>query len=167
MLDPNLIDTITFTRERQQCSGEVRLQALNRRVWSHELLVQRDGIIQFQARGGIDRWQRPFINVSVKGELQLVCQRCLQAVSWTLSDQSHVVLFADEQSLDEAMVADEALEGILWQEQFNLASLIEDQILMAIPVAPRHNDCDHVLATSTNQASDNPFAKLVGLKSGR
>ncbi|MCO6504118.1 MAG: DUF177 domain-containing protein [Snodgrassella sp.] len=167
MLDPNLIDTITFTREQQQCSGEVRLQALNRRVWSHELLVKRDAVIQFQARGGTDRWQRPFINVSVKGELQLICQRCLQAVSWTLSDQSHVVLFADEQSLDEAMVADEALEGILWQEQFNLVSLIEDQILMAIPVAPRHSDCDHVLATSTNQASDNPFAKLVGLKSGR
>lgn len=167
MLDPNLIDTITFTREQQQCSGEVRLQALNRRVWSHELLVKRDAVIQFQARGGTDRWQRPFINVSVKGELQLICQLCLQAVSWTLSDQSHVVLFADEQSLDEAMVADEALEGILWQEQFNLVSLIEDQILMAIPVAPRHSDCDHVLATSTNQASDNPFAKLVGLKSGR
>lgn len=166
MLDPILIDTITFTREQQQCSGEVRLQALDRRVWSHELLAQRDGIIQFQARGGIDRWQRPFINISIKGELKLVCQRCLQAVSWMLDDQSHVVLFADEQSLDDAMVADEALEGALWQEEINLTSMIEDQILMAIPVAPRHNDCDHVLATSTNQASDNPFASLAGLKSG-
>lgn len=166
MLDPILIDTLTFTREQQQCGSEVHLQELDKRVWSHELLAQRDGIIQFQARGGIDRWQRPFIKMHVKGELHLVCQRCLQAVSWVLDDQSHIVLFRDEQSLDEAMIADETLEGALWQQEFNLISLIEDQILMAIPVAPRHDDCDHVLASSNNQASDNPFAKLARLKSG-
>lgn len=166
MLDPILINTATFTLEQQKCCGEICLQSLDRRVWSHELLAQHDDTIWFQACGGIDRWQRPFINISVRGELQLVCQRCLHAVSWMLDDQSHVVLFTDEQSLDEAMVADETIEGTLWQEEYNLTSLIEDQLLMAIPVAPRHDDCDHILATSTNQASENPFTSLAGLKSG-
>ncbi|PIT42156.1 YceD family protein [Snodgrassella alvi] len=166
MLDPILIDTATFTREQQQLSGQLQLQALDRRVWSHELLAQRDGVIQYKASGGIDRWQRPFIDISIEGELKLVCQRCLQAVSWTLNDQSRVVLFASEQLLDEAMAADETLEGMVWSAEYNLTALLEDQILMAIPVAPRHEDCDHTLATKTNQDAGNPFAKLAGLKSG-
>ncbi|MCT6882271.1 MAG: DUF177 domain-containing protein, partial [Snodgrassella alvi] len=87
MLDPILIDTATFTREQQQLSGQLQLQALDRRVWSHELLAQRDGVIQYKVSGGIDRWQRPFIDISIEGELKLVCQRCLQAVSWALNDQ--------------------------------------------------------------------------------
>lgn len=166
MLDPILIDTATFTREQQQRSGQLQLQALDRRVWSHELLAQREGIIQYQVCGGIDRWQRPFLDISVEGQLELVCQRCLQAVSWALNDQSHMVLFTSEQLLDEAMAADETLEGAVWSAEYNLAALLEDQILMAIPVAPRHEDCDHTLATQTNQDSGNPFARLAGLKSG-
>ncbi|KDN13257.1 hypothetical protein BGI40_06200 [Snodgrassella communis] len=166
MLDPILIDTATFTHEQQQRCGQLQLQALDRRVWSHELLAQRDGNIQYKISGGIDRWQCPFIDISIEGELQLVCQRCLQAVSWALNDQSHIVLFASEQLLDEAMAADGSLEGAVWSAEYDLAALVEDQILMAIPVAPRHEDCDHTLAIQTNQDSGNPFARLAGLKSG-
>jgi len=55
MLDPILIDTATFTHEQQQRCGQLQLQALDRRVWSHELLAQRDGNIQYKISGGIDR----------------------------------------------------------------------------------------------------------------
>ncbi|MDF7675472.1 YceD family protein [Neisseriaceae bacterium ESL0693] len=166
MLDPILIDTATFTREKQHLCGEISLRQLDERVWSHELLAQQDSLVSFEATGGIDRWQRPFIDIAIKAELQLFCQRCLQAVNWSLNDQAHVILFVSEQALDEAMVADETIEGILQEAQTNLTSLVEDQILMALPFAPLHDVCAPVSAVRQDQDSDSPFAKLAALKSG-
>lgn len=166
MLDPILIDTATFTREQHYKFGEVSLRQLDERVCSHELLAQCDSMVSFKATGGVDRWQRPFIDISVSAELQLVCQHCLKPLSWFLDDHAHVVLFNNEQQLDEAMAADEAIEGILSATEINLTELIEDQILMALPFAPCHDTCESVSTTRLNQDSDNPFAKLATLKSG-
>ncbi|WP_066568175.1 DUF177 domain-containing protein [Snodgrassella sp. CFCC 13594] len=166
MLDLNLIDTAAFTQGRQIVSGNISLAQLDERVWSHELLANRDDEIRYRINGGIDRWQRPFFDIDIEGVVQLVCQRCLKPVSHTLHDQTQVVLFANEQQLDEAMTADDAPEGILWMPEINLKTLVEDQLLMAIPFAPRHDDCDNALLTRANQDQANPFAQLAGLKSG-
>ena len=56
--------------------------------------------------------------------------------------------------------------------EFDLRELIEDDLLMALPVVPRHEDCptDVTLASSDEdfeQASadkPNPFAALAGLR---
>lgn len=166
MLDLNLIDTTTFTRERRIVSGEISLAQLDERVWSHELLAERHNTIAYRIGGGTDRWQRPFLDINIAGTLHLVCQRCLKPVMNVLDDQTRLVLFADEQQLDEAMAADEAPEGVLWMPELNLQTLVEDQLLMAIPFAPRHDDCDNALLTRVNQDQPNPFAQLAGLKSG-
>lgn len=166
MLNPILIDTATFTHERQQTFGEVSLRQLDERVWSHELLAKRDSMMSYRASGGIDHWQRPFIDISINADLQLTCQRCLQAVSWTLDDQAHIVLFADESQLDEAMAADETAEGTLWVPEINLTALVEDQILMALPFSPRHERCTSTSVKRHDQNPDSPFAQLATLKSG-
>lgn len=165
MLDPILIDTATFTGEKQQLRGEISLHQLDERVWSHELLAQKDSLVSFEATGGVDRWQRPFIDIQINAEVQLVCQRCLKTVDWSLNDQAHVVLFTDEQQLDETMATDEAIEGTLWNPQINVLTLVEDQILMALPVAPRHDACASISPVRHDQNSDSPFAKLAELKS--
>ena len=61
----------------------------------------------------------------------------------------------------------ETLEGMLYSAEIDLRTLLEDQLLMAIPFAPRHEDCNNATLARVNQDQPNPFAKLAGLKSDR
>lgn len=165
MLDPILIDTAKLTQEEQCLSGTVALKELGERVYSHELLASAEDVVSYQILGGQDRWQRPFVDVRIQATLTLVCQRCLQPVAFALDDSAHVVFFADEAKLDEAMAADETLEGLVHTPETDVTAMLEDQILMAIPFAPRHEDCANAALERVNQDNPNPFAKLAGLKS--
>lgn len=166
MSSPILIDATAFTEARSLVQGSLALNALDERVWSHELLVNADNVVNYRIQGGIDQWQRPFLDIDIDGQLDLCCQRCLQAVAYSLQESAHVVLFADETQLDNAMTADESVEGVLFAPEMDLAVLLEDQILMAIPFAPRHEQCENPTLTHINQDKTHPFAQLAGLKNG-
>ena len=62
------------------------------------------------------------------------------------------------------MLADEELEGMLSADELDVFSLIEDQILMALPFSPRHEQCGNADSATVNQSKPNPFAVLAGLK---
>lgn len=168
MLDPILIDPAAFARERQSLEGEVALADLHERVAAHEYLASNEAKVAFRLQGGVDRWQRPYLDLAVSADLPLVCQRCLQPMSVALDEQAHIVLFADEAALDEAMLADDELEGMLLSPELDVAELLEDQLLMALPYSPRHEDCSNQALADINQNSKpNPFAVLAGLKNSR
>ena len=88
-----------------------------------------------------DRLQRLFLDLNVKADMPLICQRCITPMPFLLDETSRIVLFADEESLDEAMLADEELEGMLLEKELDVRTLVEDQILMSLPFSPRHEDC--------------------------
>lgn len=167
MLDPNLIDPGVFAAEGRRLQGRLALNQLDERVWSHEYLANKEAEVSFTLQGGRDRWQRLYLNLSVKGDVPLVCQRCIKPMPFEFDEQSRVVLFADDASLDEAMLSDDELEGMLLQKALDVRMLVEDQILMALPFSPRHEDCGNAALAEVNQDKPNPFAVLAGLKSSR
>lgn len=98
--------------------------------------------------------------------MPLICQRCITPMPFLLDETSRIVLFADEESLDEAMLADEELEGMLLEKELDVRTLVEDQILMSLPFSPRHEDCGkNGTLDEVNRDKPNPFAVLAGLKS--
>ncbi|WP_274572141.1 DUF177 domain-containing protein [Neisseria leonii] len=165
MLDPNLIAPQAFAGQAQTLSGSFRLNELDGRLSSHEYLADQSAAAAFSLRGGKDRWQRPYADLSVQAELSLYCQRCLQPMPYLLDESVRIVWFADEEKLDEAMLADEELEGMVMSEVLDVRGLVEDQILMAMPLSPRHEDCGNEVLSQVNQDRPNPFAVLAGLKS--
>lgn len=167
MLNPNLIDPEVFAAQSQQLTGTVLLSELDERVWAHEYLADKHATVTVSLQGGRDRWQRLFLDLNVQGGVPLVCQRCVQPMPFEFEEDSHIVLFADDESLDEAMLADDELEGMLLEKTLDVHTLVEDQILMALPFSPRHEDCDNVALAEVNQDKPNPFAVLAGLKSSR
>lgn len=167
MLDPNLIDPESFAAETQQLQGILPLEMLDERIRSHEYLAKRDAAVAYTLKGGRDRWQRFFLDLSVTGSLPLICQRCMKPMPFELDENVRIILFADENSLDEAMAADEELEGLLLEKELDVRVLVEDQVLMALPFSPRHEDCDNVALAEVNQDKPNPFAVLAGLKNSR
>ncbi|QMT31662.1 YceD family protein [Alysiella filiformis] len=165
MLNRILIDPQAFAAQAETINGTVSLQHLDKRIWSPDI-ADLSSELHYTLRGGTDRWQRPFLDLAVSGSLKLHCQRCMQPSDFPLDEQVRIVLFANEEKLDEAMLADEELEGMLLCPELDALSLVEDQILMALPISPKHDDCGNRKLDAVNQDKPNPFSVLAGLKKG-
>ena len=155
MSDPNLIDPEVFAAEGQNLQGSFLLEELDERVSSHDYPADKQTRVSFTLQGGRDRLQRLFLDLNVKADMPLVCQRCITPVPFLLDETSRIVLFADEE-----------LEGMLLEKELDVQTLVEDQILMSLPFSPRHEDCgNNGTLEEVNRDKPNPFAVLAGLKS--
>ena len=108
---PNLIDPEVFAAEGQNLQGSFLLEELDERVSSHDYPADKQTRVSFTLQGGRDRLQRLFLDLNVKADMPLICQRCITPMPFLLDETSRIVLFADEESLDEAMLADEELKA--------------------------------------------------------
>lgn len=163
MLNRILIDPQVFAVQKGTLNGQVSLDELDARI-KLDNIVGEVSPLTYCFNGGVDAFQRSFLNLTLSGSLLLRCQRCLQSVTFDLNENVRIVLFNNEQDLDKAMLEDEELEGILLKSELDLFDLIEDQILMAIPFAPTHETCNNAQLVHINQDEPNPFAVLAGLK---
>ena len=157
-----LIDPQAFARQKESLSGTVVLADLHERVHSPDIL-DLSAAVSYTLHGGTDELQRPFLQLHLHGVLPLQCQRCMKAVDFAVDENVRIVLFADEAALDRAMLADDALEGMVSDKETDVYTLLEDQILMALPLSPKHDDCPSDTDAYRPQRT-NPFAVLAGLQ---
>ncbi len=100
--------------------------------------------LRWQARGqmrpGADGSPQVWLHLDITGELPQVCQRCLGLFMQEVDIQRTFRFAADE---EQAAAQDaEAEEDVLvLKPEFNLLELIEDEVLLALPVVPRHPVC--------------------------
>ncbi|MCJ0764310.1 YceD family protein [Variovorax terrae] len=112
-----------------------------------------------------------WLHLRAEATLPLTCQRCLGPVQWPVVAERSFRFVADEAAA--LAQDDEAEEDLLvLSRAFDLRGLIEDEILMALPLVPRHDICptDVKLAVADEafedetQAKPNPFAVLAKLQ---
>lgn len=99
------------------------------------------------------------------------CQRCLEPMLQQVVADRAFRFVADEAA---AELLDEEIEEdvLVYQKDFDLLELVEDELLMALPVAPRHANCPHAPVMQTQTADfvqedapkAHPFAMLEALK---
>lgn len=164
MLKPNLIDPVAFAKDERLLQSQVALAELDSRVSNHEFLADTSGDCVFSLQGGRDRYRRLFLDLSVRANLNLSCQRCLEVLPILFEEKVRIFLYFDENKLDEAMMQDETLEGIMAAEELSINTLLEDQIIMGLPLAPKHEECNNADLARINQDKPNPFAALASLK---
>lgn len=155
------IDPLAFTKNRQLLQIELALAELNERVRS--MLVNTDGVCAVSLAGKIDEKERPVLALNIDTTLHVECQRCMGPMEYPLHSQSNIVLYADEATLDAAMDEDDDLDAILIEPRLDVVELVEDEIIMGLPFAPKHEQCK---SAHSNQHSgrENPFAVLAALK---
>lgn len=146
---------VEFERLRQDCCGEVAGAV----SWSAQ------GAIQPDSAGKDAVW----LHLEVKAKVPLACQRCLHPVGVDLWVEQDFRFVADEAT---ALAQDDESEEdlLVLEESFDLLTLIEDELLMSLPLVPMHPTClsEHV-PTSSNESDSlgvkpNPFAVLASLK---
>lgn len=124
------------------------------------------GALQPDAKGQPQPWL--FLNVSTS--LPLTCQRCLGPVDVPVQIERAFRFVETEAQAEQE--DDESPEDLLvLSREFDLAALIEDEVLMDLPVVPRHDTCPLPVKLAAVDVDfeealpkPNPFAVLAGLK---
>lgn len=128
-----------------------------------ELHWEAEGELREEAGGAGQVW----LHVHAQVALPMVCQRCLTVAPIPLEVDRSFRFVADEATAE--LEDDDSDEDVLaLSREFNLLELIEDELLMEVPVVPRHDVCpDPVKLQSSdtdfeqaNTQKENPFAVL-------
>jgi uncharacterized protein len=159
------IDSLDFAGNRREISREVPVTELPR---LQDILENQRGILGYSIRGGVDDQGNHFLDVSVTGSCQVRCQRCLEGMDYPVQLDTRLLL-RDQASLDaEELHPDEEQEfdSILADVHLDVLSLLEDEILLSLPIAPRHEPgaCQAAGGGSRHQGERRPFAALAKLK---
>lgn len=137
--------------------------------------LQPDASVRWQAsaemRPGSGAEEDIWLHLQARTSFPLTCQRCMGAVVVPLEvDQWYRFVASEEIAM---MQDDESEEDLLVMEpQFDLVAVLEDELLMALPLVPMHDECPTAPVmhaadgepAGEAEARPNPFAVLSGLK---
>jgi uncharacterized protein len=162
---PDWVNPWTAAEGQRQFAGSMALSQMLRLL---PLLSSEDGLVRFELAFQLDQERRPEIDIQVIAELPLICQRSLQQYLEPIRRQSVVIVVMTQAEQD---LLPEAAEPVLVEEgRIALKRLVEDELLLAVPLVPRNPDVDIVdLSTGDNEIVEDekrqPFAELAKLKS--
>ena len=128
-----------------------------------DMLASDAGEVAYVVQGVRDARGRPSLRVSVKGTLQLRCQRCLEALPFELRSAELLVLAASRAEIDADPAGAQAPDRLLAEREIAVCDLIEDELILAVPYAPRHERCVEHPEMGDNVRKTLPFAGLKSL----
>ncbi len=113
------------------------------------------------------------LDLGLKGRLHLVCQRCLQDCAVDLDEKRRFVLVLTDSEADDYPIEDEEQEPLVVNQHFNLLETIEDEVLLSLPLIPKHPEgfCEPHASTFGDEGDEevsnereNPFNILKNMK---
>ena len=158
MLHRPLIDALEFARSRGRLGGDWPAEDFPRLKGA----VQSGTVLRYELEGMPEERGRPALRLRVTGTLQLTCQRCLGALEHPLRVDALLLLYGSESEIDAVPVDAEAPDGIVATKETAVRDLIEEEVLLAIPYAPRHEGCRSG-ADAPGAPGARPFADLRSL----
>lgn len=170
--DPHHVDVRAFAKASGALEGAWPLMGFER---LRESLVLADGVqdlVSWSARGrevlasGGDR--QVWLHLQATSSLPLQCQRCLQPCRHEVALDRQFQFVADE-ALASELDADVEHDVLVFARDLDLHALLEDELLLDLPVMPRHDRCPEPLIGVAEPPADDdapvhPFAALAGLK---
>lgn len=173
--DPNRLELAAFARQGAALSGEWP-QARFARL-SASLVPVADGAPairwvaqgELQARAGAT--PEVLLRLAIHTTVGLQCQRCLQPMLHGVEIERRFRFVRNE---DEAARMDEEIDDdvLVLAKHLDLAELIEDELILSLPLVPRHEACPQPLLVPEAPVGDaesapHPFAALAVLRRGR
>lgn len=116
------------------------------------------GGVSMQVRGWVDARDRPCLDIRMVGQLHVLCQRCMRPMAVDV-EVGQTLAFGEE-SVEESADPD-AVEVLPAMAHVDLAELAEEELLLSLPMLPRHTDCE--LPGPADTGKEAPFAALKGL----
>lgn len=156
-----MIDTQRFASEHRVLRGALSVESLDR---LHDQLSNQGGEIQFELHGWFGEQGQVCLHLQASGVLQLVCQRCLGPMAFNVEIDRDFALLADGAEITQDELEDDSKDYLPWEKMLDVAALVEDEVILALPVAARHEFCGLQGRAEAGEVVS-PFAALAGLKS--
>jgi len=167
------LDIRAFAEEAGELAGQESLRAFPR-LQAETQGRAPDAPVTWSAHAEVlnPRHVQPqvWLHLKAHSRLPLTCQRCLMPVEVPVEVDRSFRFVADENVA--AAEDDQSEEDVLaLSRNFDLIELVEDELLMDVPLAPRHESCPPVSVTlgdaelqASAERRENPFALLGKLK---
>ena len=168
--DPHKLDVAALAAEAVRLEGEVDADDLER--WRAMQAPPVDvplAPVRWQARGELSQRSgvapQVWLHLQASAEAWPVCQRCLQPFRLTVEVDRRFRFVATEGEA-EALDGDSDEDVLALGPTFDLIGLIEDELVLAWPLVPRHAQCSQPAHQAGGEAAaqDGPFAALAALK---
>lgn len=161
MTEQTSIDSLEFARKSLEIRATIAVFDFSR---LKDVLFSPKGELQYSLTGSRDAQGESRLMLQVRGELDLVCQRCLGSLPYIVDTTSEFVVVRDETDLPEPEDERDEVEYLVADTQLDVKTLIEDEVLLSLPLAPAHENehCNDALASAKEQ-KESPFKILQGL----
>lgn len=167
---PEQADPVRLCEQGKAFEGRVALRGFARLA---PLLTSDEGEAAFTLRFDRDEEGRGRICGHVRADLQVCCQRCMESMPLAVDVQFRL---SPVSGLREAEQLPPEYDPLLMEERLlHPIDLVEDELILAIPPAPRHPEAQcgvrmadyrggDVPQAEKEPEGDNPFAVLQRLK---
>jgi uncharacterized protein len=127
--------------------------------------------VEAELRVGSTGQQDTWLHLQANTAVPMTCQRCMGAMQTPLViDQWYRFVATEEIAMAEDDASEEDL--LVMTPQFDLLALLEDELLMALPLVPMHEVCPVAPVLSAgdlggdldDEVKPHPFAALAQLK---
>jgi uncharacterized protein len=162
---PDRLDLLAAAEAGRELHGRIVLASLERVA---SLLASPAGELQVDMQLGKDPDGTCRLSGSIRGNLVLQCQRCLEELPWPIDVEFRLGLVRSQEAAERLAHGYEPL--LVTAEPACIADIVSDEVLLALPFAPVHEDpgeCHGLYKDyqpSNDAQRENPFAVLAGLK---
>lgn len=162
---PRLVDPRKFAQQGLSLNGIIVLSGLTRLA---ELSLDDSAEVEVALDFGVDEQRHRLISGTASCVLTLTCQRCLEPVNIPVDAVLNLAVVWDEERAGQLPKSLDPL--ILGEGPADIYTIIEDELLLNLPIASYHGE-DCVERTSFGddaedeaEVADNPFQVLEQLK---
>ena len=167
---PAYVDTRKIFLRQGNIAGFVPLEKLDR---FRGLLASKQGSVFVELDFSTDDSGQRIISGHISANVVVICQRCLEPLGIALEDDIRLALLKDETKISSLDV--ELDPWICPDNKLDLASLVEEQLMLCIPIVSYHEaaDCNREMGYATERGKPtasgkngvmSPFSVLKSLK---
>ena len=162
MAEEQLIHPDRITEKPIVFEGKVDLEDFPR---LEESLAHGDFDLRYAVTARLDKQRRMVVSCIIEGFVFLTCQTTLEAFRHAISIDDRLVLVDDESRLPPIEEESDAEDYLVADGPLDVLDLVEDAVLLCLPMVPRKPGLDEGREEGTPKAPGaSPFAALASLK---
>jgi uncharacterized protein len=134
-----------------------------------ESLANDAGELKYRITATLDKQRRKVVSCIIEGFVFLTCQSSLDVFRYGISVDDRLVLVESESELPPVEQESDAEDYLVADEPLDIRDLVEDAVLLALPMVPRKPGLEEAKGGGERPAGqkESPFAALASLKKSK
>jgi uncharacterized protein len=162
IFSPTTVNSMEFVRNNSFIEGILPLKWLPN---LSDLVLESESSLLVSLEG-FQNEEKSLLRLVIDGTLSLQCQRCLSIIYLPIQLNSTLQLISAGEDWPEDDLINDEMDAIEASEALDIVGLIENEVLLALPFAPRHGHCElpGKSVAAENEYGSTSFLALAALK---